>query len=298
MLSSFFWGYIITQYPGGLLAIKFGGVLILGLSILCASVLTLLCPVCAYGNIWLLLVSRFFIGLFSGPMFPSANAIWARWAPPKEKSWIVAFVFSGTIIGTIVGNAISGKLCYYVSWESCFYFFGGLGIFWSILWLSTIKERPSRDKCCTAEEIEYIEAVLKVPAKVKHPYKSIFKSLPFWAVCTAQTGSNWGFYTMLTQYPIFLRNALNYDVGKSGVISAAPYLFMGLLLNIGGIVSDVLVHKKVMTTTVVRKLLFSISLIIQSIFLIAAVFVTNGDLSVAFMTISISLTGLAWASQL
>ncbi|KAL5274391.1 hypothetical protein ACFFRR_000869 [Megaselia abdita] len=298
VLSSFFWGYIVTQFPGGFLAIKFGGVLILGLSVLLSAVITLLCPVCAYGNIWLLVSSRILIGLFSGPMFPSANAIWARWAPPKEKAWIVAFVFSGTIIGTIVGNAISGIVCATLGWESAFYLFGALGIVWATAWLVFIKERPELDKCCSEAESNYIKSVLNVPFKVVHPYKAMFKSLPFWAICVAQTCSNWGFYTMLTQYPIFLKNALHYDVKKSGAVSAAPYLFMGLLLNLGGIVSDIMINKKCLSTTMVRKLLFTISLIVQAIFLLAAVFVTNGPLSVAFMTISISMTGLAWASQL
>lgn len=298
ILSSFFWGYIITQFPGGFLAIKFGGVLILGLSVLISAVITLLCPVCAYGNIWLLVASRTLIGLFSGPMFPSANAIWARWAPPKEKAFIVSFVFSGTIIGTIVGNSLSGIVCSTLGWESAFYIFGCLGIAWSIPWLIFIKERPDLDKCCSEAEAKYIQSVLKVPVKVVHPYKAIFKSLPFWAICVAQTCSNWGFYTLLTQYPIFLKNALHYDVKKSGGVSAAPYIFMGLLLNVGGVISDVFINKKWLSTTAVRKLLFSISLIVQSIFLLAAVFVKSGVVSVTFMTISISMTGLAWASQL
>lgn len=298
VLSSFFWGYIITQFPGGFFSIKFGGVLVLGLSVLISSIVTLLCPVCAYGNLWLLVFSRLVIGLFSGPIFPSANAIWARWAPPKEKALIVSFVFSGTIIGTVFGNAISGIICTALGWESAFYCFGCLGIVWSIIWLVFIKERPSLDRCCSEAEAKYIQSVLKVPVKVVHPYKAILKSMPFWAICVAQTCSNWGFYTMLTQYPTFLKNALDYDVGKSGGVSAAPYIFMGILLNVGGVLSDLLINKKCMSTTAVRKLLFSVSLVIQSIFLIAAVFVTSGILSVSFMTISISMTGVAWASQL
>lgn len=298
VLSSFFWGYIVTQFPGGFLAIEFGGVLILGLATLLSAVITLLCPVCAYGNIWLLVTSRVLIGLFSGPMFPSANAIWARWAPPKEKAFIVSFVFSGTIFGTIVGNAISGIICDSLGWEYAFYIFGLVAISWAVLWLVFIKERPSLDKCCSEAEANYIQSVLKVPVKVVHPYKAMMKSMPFWAICIAQTCSNWGFYTMFTQYPTFLKHALNYDVKKSGSVSAAPYIFMGLLLNVGGMLSDVLINKKCLSTTAVRKMFFSISLIGQSVFLLSAVYVKSAILSVTFMTISISLTGLAWSSQL
>lgn len=45
ILSSFFWGYVITHIPGGLLAEKFGGKYVLSLGILSTAIFTLLTPV-------------------------------------------------------------------------------------------------------------------------------------------------------------------------------------------------------------------------------------------------------------
>lgn len=45
ILSSFFWGYVITHLPGGLLAERFGGKYTLGFGILGTAVFTLLTPV-------------------------------------------------------------------------------------------------------------------------------------------------------------------------------------------------------------------------------------------------------------
>lgn len=44
MLASYFYGYIITQIPGGWLSLKFGGVKVLGISMLIASILTVITP--------------------------------------------------------------------------------------------------------------------------------------------------------------------------------------------------------------------------------------------------------------
>lgn len=44
ILSSFYWGYVITHLPGGYLAEKFGGKHTLGLGILSTAVFTLLTP--------------------------------------------------------------------------------------------------------------------------------------------------------------------------------------------------------------------------------------------------------------
>lgn len=44
LLSAFYYGYVLTHLPGGLLAEKFGGKWTLGLSLLSTSVATVLTP--------------------------------------------------------------------------------------------------------------------------------------------------------------------------------------------------------------------------------------------------------------
>ena len=63
VLSSFFYGYIITQLPGGFLALKCGGKNLFGLGILSTAVLTLLTPVAARASVGLLVALRVLIGL-------------------------------------------------------------------------------------------------------------------------------------------------------------------------------------------------------------------------------------------
>ena len=54
---------IITQLPGGILALKFGGKNLFGLGILSTAVLTLLTPVAARASVGLLVTLRILIGL-------------------------------------------------------------------------------------------------------------------------------------------------------------------------------------------------------------------------------------------
>jgi len=64
ILSSFFWGYVVTQMPGGMLADKYGGKATLGIGMLFSSVGTILTPFVArtYGPS-VLIVLRLIIGL-------------------------------------------------------------------------------------------------------------------------------------------------------------------------------------------------------------------------------------------
>lgn len=52
ILSSFYWGYIITQLPGGVLAQRFGGKHVLTLGLFFTAICTMLTPLCVqYGKI-------------------------------------------------------------------------------------------------------------------------------------------------------------------------------------------------------------------------------------------------------
>ena len=63
ILSSFFYGYIVTQVPGGWLASRFGGKHVFGIGMLITLIATLLVPVAARTHAYLLIVLRVIMGL-------------------------------------------------------------------------------------------------------------------------------------------------------------------------------------------------------------------------------------------
>ena len=62
-MSAFYYGYIVTQLPGGLLARKFGGATMLGLSVGTSGALTLLTPLAARAHVGVLIALRIAIGM-------------------------------------------------------------------------------------------------------------------------------------------------------------------------------------------------------------------------------------------
>lgn len=96
ILSSFFWGYVITHLPGGVLAEKFGGKYTLGLGILSTALFTLATPIAVvWGGPWALVVLRMLMGLGEGTTFPALSALLASWIPLNERSKLGSFVFGG-----------------------------------------------------------------------------------------------------------------------------------------------------------------------------------------------------------
>lgn len=52
------------------------------------------------------------------------HAVWARWAPPLERSRLATLAFSGSYAGTVVAMPACAYLAEAWGWASLFYVFG------------------------------------------------------------------------------------------------------------------------------------------------------------------------------
>lgn len=66
ILGMFFYGYVLTQVPGGRLAEIVGGKWLMGVGVLITAIFTLLTPLAAITNIYLLYTVRIIEGLGEG----------------------------------------------------------------------------------------------------------------------------------------------------------------------------------------------------------------------------------------
>lgn len=163
--------------------------------------------------------------------------MWSKWAPPFERSRMVVAAFTGNYIGIVVSLPISGILAQTLGWESIFYVFGVIGCIWTVFWLMFVRQSPKYDSYITEGERNYIESTLNSQSKdgeAPIPWKAIWTSTAVWAIIAAQFSEGWGFFTLQTQLPQFLKDVLNYDIAKSGIISAIPYLSMSFMLQVAG----------------------------------------------------------------
>lgn len=128
--SSFFWGYALSQLPGGWLAKTFGGRKVLEIGVLIWSLATALVPVLA-GFMPGLVLSRILVGIGEGVSPSAATDLIARTIPLEERSRAVSFVFGGLSVGSVAGFLLAPPLIQNYGWESVFYLFGLLGIAWA-----------------------------------------------------------------------------------------------------------------------------------------------------------------------
>ncbi|XP_068630357.1 vesicular glutamate transporter 1 isoform X2 [Battus philenor] len=299
VLSSFFYGYLITQLPGGWLAAKIGGNRVFAIGIGATSLLTLFTPPLAHTSTALLIAVRIVEGLFEGVTYPCIHAVWSRWAPSEERARLATFAFSGSYAGTVVSMPICSLLAHYTGWPGIFYVFGIMGLVWTTIWWLVVKDSPEKDPHITAAELKYIQESRGTQSvegsRLRHPYCAMLTSGPVWAIVMAHFSENWGFYTLLTFLPTFMQDVFKFETSQTGWLSAVPYLAMAIVLQFAGHLADWLLKRGTFTRTNIRKIFNCGAFLSQTVFMVAAAYASSVVGCIIFLTIAVGLGGFAWS---
>ncbi|XP_060088921.1 voltage-gated purine nucleotide uniporter SLC17A9 [Heteronotia binoei] len=99
VLSSFFWGYCLTQVIGGHLSDRIGGEKVLLLSASAWGSITALTPLLIYlgsAHLVLITISRFLIGLLQGVFFPALASLFSQKVRESERAFTCSTVGTGS----------------------------------------------------------------------------------------------------------------------------------------------------------------------------------------------------------
>ncbi|XP_023014226.2 putative inorganic phosphate cotransporter [Leptinotarsa decemlineata] len=282
VLSSFFWGYICLQVGAGQLAKNYGPKLFLGGAIFIGSLFSILIPVFGkqFGYIGVI-VCRIIQGMTQGFMLPSTHNLLSSWAPLSERAKWGGIVYNGMALGNVIAMPLTGAICSTnAGWPVVFYLYGSLGMIWCTLWFIFAADKPAKHKNISKEEREFIENNLDSKddySKIPTPWKSIFTSVPFITLIITHCAQNWGFWTLLTEIPSFLKNIMGLNIATNSSLSALPYLMMFLLGFVMSPIADMLIRKNIVSVTTSRKIFNTIGFAVPALALISLIFVEAGN---------------------
>ena len=94
--------------------------------------------------------------------YPAVHALLGHWAPCHERSRMVGLIWSGAYMGTTIAFPMAGAIvhspAWYGGWRAVFYFSGGLGAVWSVMWYVVAYSTPGQHPSVSRDEADYIKA--------------------------------------------------------------------------------------------------------------------------------------------
>ncbi|GFS87265.1 hypothetical protein NPIL_331311 [Nephila pilipes] len=266
ILSSFYYGYVVTQMPGGILCDRVGAKFLFGGGILTTCILYLFIPLAASQGSTFIIAIRILQGLSEGLTFPAITYALSNWAPKSERSRISAIIGLGMPIGNILAMPLSGfmsSIDMFGGWPSTFYLFGSVGIVWFMFWSLFVYETPNDHPHISQEEFAFIQQHKSTSLQKKDniPWRDILTSLPMWAVVVAHFGHNYAFLMFLTDLPTYFSTILHFDLELNGTLSALPYVVQATSALLASCIADRLRASNKLSVTTIRKMCNSIGLI-------------------------------------
>uniref|UniRef100_A0A672KZ45 Vesicular glutamate transporter 1-like n=1 Tax=Sinocyclocheilus grahami TaxID=75366 RepID=A0A672KZ45_SINGR len=285
--GSFFWGYIVTQIPGGFICQKFAANRVFGFAIVATSMLNMLIPAAARVHYGCVIMVRVCQGLVEGVSYPACHGIWAKWAPPLERSRLATTAFCGSYAGAVVAMPLAGDNRPFDGSHNveCTHTHTHTHTI-------TIFSHFSIATCCNVLDMFdlWFFAALQ---KFNTPWRHFFTSMPVYAIIVANFCRSWTFYLLLISQPAYFEEVFGFEISKVGLVSALPHLVMTIIVPIGGQLADYLRTHNLMTTTNVRKLMNCGGFGMEATLLLVVGFSHTKGIAISFLVLAVGFSGFA-----
>ncbi|KAH6790788.1 phosphate transporter 4 [Perilla frutescens var. frutescens] len=297
ILSTFYYGYACSQIPGGWVAQKVGGRRVLLFAFLLWSLTCAFVPLDP-NRVVILVIARLLVGVAQGFIFPSIHTVLAQWVPPHERSRSVSLTTSGMYFGAAAGMLVLPTLVRLKGPQSVFLVEAALGVMWSLLWFKYASDPPK-----AAESLLPIKGNQKAKLEngvhsmrtLKIPWKRIIFSLPVWAIVANNFTFHYALYVLMNWLPTYFELGLNRSLQEMGSSKMMPYLNMFVFSNIGGVMADHLITRRILSVTKTRKVLNTLGFMVASFALMALPLFRTADGVVFCSSVALGLLALGRA---
>jgi ACS family glucarate transporter-like MFS transporter len=243
VVAAFSLGYALFEVPGGLMADRSGARATLARIVLFWSLFTGATGLVT--GLGMLLLVRFLFGAGEAGAFPGATSAIVRWFPAQEHSRAQGVVLMATRVGGMLAPLLVVPMQQAWGWRANFFVFAGLGLLWSVAWLTWYRDRPADQPSLSSGELRLIQAgggaASGAPPRVA--WRKVVARADFWRLLVTYHTYSWGAYFYIGWLHTYLQKGRGFDENQMKVWSAIPFA-MGALGNLaGGALSDILVRR-------------------------------------------------------
>jgi sugar phosphate permease len=235
----FFLGYCLPQIPGVILVQRYSArLLIFGALVAWGAFAALTGVIRVY---WLLVVDRLLLGVAESFVFPALLILLTRWFTRAERSRANSVMILANPVTVLWMSALTGFLIRAWGWQQAFIIEGMVAVVWSVFWLGLMRDRPLEAPWLDAS------ARLELEKELDREQTQLPRIKNLWAACGQKNVLRlcinyffWsvGIYGFVLWLPVVIRNATRAEMGRTGLVTAAPYLVSVALMLVVSHFSD------------------------------------------------------------
>ncbi len=244
--SLFFLGYFFFQIPGVYYAAKKSARTLIFWSLIFWGIFAMATGL--IGNIKILALIRFMLGVVESAVFPSMLLLLSRWFTRAERSRANTFLIFGNPVTILWMSVFSGYLINALGWRWMFILEGIPAIIWAFIWWRLVDDNPKEAQWLNQEEKDALEDALKKEQETIRPvknYLSAFKSRVVILLCLLYALWSIGVYGFVIWLPSIINAAPEVGIVETGWLSAFPYLLAILGMITVSYFSDKTLKRKI-----------------------------------------------------
>ncbi|SOE95909.1 MFS transporter, ACS family, hexuronate transporter [Burkholderia sp. D7] len=291
VFSSFFIGYALFNFVGGVLSDKIGAKKVFGASM---GIWSIFCGATALASSLVsLIVLRVLFGMGEGPFSSSNSKMVNNWFPRREVASAIGVISSGTPLGGALAGPVVGYMAIRFGWRWAFVAIMLLGLLWLVAWTLTTTEQPQQDKRVKPEELALIVAGQQQASSMEHAPEGEKVGLKFYlkqpiilATAFAFFAYNYVLFFFLSWFPTYLTEAHHMSLHDMSIATVIPWVLGSIGLAAGGFVTDMIL-RITGKPLLARRIVLSVCLGVAAVCVGFAGRVESMEGAVALMSVSI-----------
>jgi MFS family permease len=244
VFSTFFIGYALFNFIGGLASDRLGPKLVYVLSV---GLWSVFCGMTALtvGFVSLLIV-RLLFGMAEGPLCSAANKMVNNWLPRDGAATAMGLLSAGSPLGGAIAGPIVGLLAAQFGWRPAFWIVCAIGLAWVVVWMMSTSDRPATpageasDARAATRAASPAHAPAAAAATPAHTLSHYVRQPRIIATAAAFFSYNYVLFFFLSWFPSYLVRAHHLNIKEMSVATVVPWLVGTVGLACGGAISDAL----------------------------------------------------------
>jgi ACS family sodium-dependent inorganic phosphate cotransporter len=274
VMSAFYWGYGLSQVPGGVAAQRYGGDTVLTLCFLSWSLASLMTPGDARRTVSLILW-RFIVGVSQGFLIPAVHTVVSVWMRREERAKAVSLITSGMYLGSASAMWLLPMVSRLFGGKAILRLVGVMGLCWVGLFravrrlfradsgLGNVMERgmsggvPGQGvpgQKCDSMDNDGLPVLSTESSTRKKTPMEFLKHPSVLAVVVNNFTFHYAFYIVMNWLPTYFDTVLHAPLQSVGITKTLPYLTMFLTSNAGAWVGEYVIQTRGASVAAGRKL--------------------------------------------